>query len=167
MWSHSRCCLSCVGARARCMYERDDATEPPQPPLDHSFFRLSVGLKKDESDTPKVAWTPRLYDNYEGFQKKKIEENWNNGLKSAWLPELTVTRGIRFMFHNRPRCLGWKKYPHSHKDADLKENYRVIGLFKPEENRNTYVIWTKPFRFVFAQEKRWDSSDLKIQPRHR
>lgn len=86
------------------MYERDDATEPPQPPLDHSFFRLSVGLKKDKRDTPEVAWTPRLYDNYEGIQI--FEENRNNGLKSAWLPELTVTRGIRFMFHNRPRSSG-------------------------------------------------------------
>jgi len=52
------------------MYERDDATGPPQPPLDHSFFRLSVGLKKDERDTIEVAWTPRLYDNYKGIKKK-------------------------------------------------------------------------------------------------
>ncbi|KAK2911912.1 hypothetical protein Q8A67_004045 [Cirrhinus molitorella] len=89
------------------MYERDDATEPPQPPLDHSFFRLSVGLKKDKSDTPEPRHraavefpaatmstiSPTDFDSVEIQQQyNDINNRWDIAAETEWDNENSSAR---------------------------------------------------------------------------
>lgn len=96
-------------ARAVCMSAMMRLSPRNPPAIIHSFVYQSDKERRERHAGGRVD--TRLYVNYEGIQI--FGENWNNGLKSAWLPGLTVTRGIRFMFHNRPRCSGWEKKSHT------------------------------------------------------
>ncbi len=137
---------------------------PATPP--RSFILSSISrIKKDESDTPEVAWTQGCMTITKEFKYSARTEItvWNlRGYLSSPSRE-----GFALCFITARAARAEKKNP-THKDADLtKKLSRAIWLLRREENRNTYVSWTKPFRFVFAREKRWDSLDLKTQPRHR